>query len=133
MYFYSPSENGFFTEEIHGTKMPPDARPLADSAYHALLAANVSGKRIVPDDRGDPMAVTVSRDTPDNARAFRDGELKRTDAMILRHREEVDSGTATTLSGYQFSELLNYRKQLREWPARQEFPAGRPALPECAK
>lgn len=64
-------------------------------------------------------------------RAWRDAELNATQWPVARHRDELDAGTATTLSADQFAELLAYRQALRDWPAAKAFPdsTARPAAP----
>lgn len=64
-------------------------------------------------------------------RVWRNGELASHEWWVTRHRDEQAIGGATTLSSEQFSELLAYRKQLRDWPQGQGFPKskGRPTGP----
>lgn len=64
-------------------------------------------------------------------RTWRDAELNDTQWPVARHRDELDAGTATTLSADQFAELLAYRQALRDWPAAKAFPDSdaRPAAP----
>ena len=130
MRYYSASKNGFFSDTIHGRKMPPDAKPITEERYHALLAANSAGQRITADAVGNPIAVHDTEVTPRAARAWRNHELRRTDGLVLRHREETEMQLPTTLSLGEFAQLLLYRRQLREWPAQPGFPAtGKPKNP----
>lgn len=64
-------------------------------------------------------------------RLWRDGQLSDNQWLTARHREELDLGAATTLMAAQFSELLTYRKALRDWPQGAEFPLAdhRPVAP----
>lgn len=64
-------------------------------------------------------------------RSWRDTELNATQWPVARHRDELDAGTATTLSADQFVELLAYRQALRDWPAAAAFPesTSRPVAP----
>lgn len=68
---------------------------------------------------------------PAAERAWRDSELIRSEWLIARHRDEVDMARPTTLSGDQYSELLYWRQQLRDWPESEVFPsnAARPSPP----
>jgi hypothetical protein len=79
-------------------------------------------------DGGLPEAVA-----PDPAveRAWRDGELIRTEWLIARHRDEVEMTNPTTLSAEQYGELLAWRQLLRDWPESAAFPdsAARPVPP----
>jgi len=45
---------------------------------------------------------------------IRNGKLYETDWMVLRHRDQVESGSSTTLSNTQYQNLLTYRQQLRD-------------------
>ncbi|OQS34306.1 hypothetical protein B0T40_15805 [Chromobacterium haemolyticum] len=56
------------------------------------------------------------------ARAERDQRLAATEWLVQRHRDEIDLGCATTLSGVQFAELLTYRQALRDVPVQTGFP-----------
>jgi hypothetical protein len=48
-----------------------------------------------------------------------------------RHRDQVEINAATTLTGEQFTELLFYMQDLRDWPQSPDFPDGehRPVAP----
>lgn len=63
-------------------------------------------------------------------RAWRDSELFLTDGLVARHRDELEAGVATTLSAAEYESLQTYRRDLRNWPTTEEFPAltGRPVL-----
>lgn len=64
-------------------------------------------------------------------RAWRDGELQGVMWLRERHRDQVEIGGDTTLTAEQFSELLVYMQQLRDWPQSEAFPASdhRPVAP----
>jgi len=49
-------------------------------------------------------------------RAERDSLLAECDWMASRHRDQTDNSETTDLSGAEYTELLNYRKALRDWP-----------------
>lgn len=55
-------------------------------------------------------------------RIWRDGQLSESQWLTARHRDELDLSSATTLTTIQFSELLVYRKALRDWPQGDLFP-----------
>lgn len=65
-------------------------------------------------------------------RAWRDGQLSDSQWLTARHRDETDLGDSTTLTPNQYTELLTYRKALRDWLQGDEFPltAHRPAPPD---
>lgn len=65
-------------------------------------------------------------------RSWRDLQLSETDALVTRHRDELEMSMATTLSGEQYVQLLGYRNLLRAWPESSGFPSKehRPEAPE---
>ena len=52
--FYSKSTGGFYTTEIHGDNIPPDAVEITSDAHVALLDGQSSGKIISADENGIP-------------------------------------------------------------------------------
>lgn len=64
-------------------------------------------------------------------RKWRDVAISSTEWIVARHRDEIDMQRQTTLISAQFSELLEYRQSLRDWPEQKEFPASelRPSSP----
>ena len=42
--------------------------------------------------------------------------LASCDALVMRHRDQLDLGTTTTLTAAQYTELLTYRQALRDLP-----------------
>lgn len=64
-------------------------------------------------------------------RAWRDGELNGTDGLVARHRDQVESGGATTLNADEYKQLQSYRISLRDWPEATSFPKAtmRPSAP----
>jgi hypothetical protein len=50
--------------------------------------------------------------------------LTATDWWVTRHRDQLETGTPTTLSGTEYARLLEYRQQLRDWSK-----SGQPLLP----
>lgn len=65
-------------------------------------------------------------------RAWRNNELDSVKWLRERHRDERENEQDTTLSAVQFSELMAYIQQLRDWPQSDQFPEAnhRPAPPE---
>jgi len=127
--FFSRSRGGFFDEAIHGalgeegSLIPSDAQPVEAVAYTALLAEQATGKRIVGDAAGAPVAVVPTL-SPEEllaaARARRDRELAKTDWTQL--------GDAA-LSEAQRQLWAQHRQALRDLPAAIEaaIEAGLPA------
>jgi hypothetical protein len=95
-------------------------------AHRVLLEGQAAGQRIVVDDHGAPMlaaplAATLA-EQESAERIWRDLQLLRSDGVVSRHRDEVESGLSTTLTAEQYTALQVYRRQLREWPQGVEFP-----------
>ena len=55
--FYAKSTGGFYDAGVHGDAIPPDAIEITVEEHAALLAAQSSGKYIVADAVGRPVAV----------------------------------------------------------------------------
>lgn len=64
-------------------------------------------------------------------RAWRDAEVAAIEWLRDRHRDEVELAVKTTLAAGQYTELLGYLQDLRNWPQRATFPvrADRPVAP----
>lgn len=67
----------------------------------------------------------------DAERSWRDGELASLMWLRERHRDQLEIAVDTTLSGEQFTELLHYMQDLRDWPQSPGFPDSehRPVAP----
>ena len=66
------------------------------------------------------------------AREWRNQVLASTEWLMTRQRDEQDMGRPTTLTAEQFTQLLGYRQELRDWPQSSDFPTAehRPLAPE---
>ena len=53
--FYSASNNGFYTTEIHSDNIPADAVEITVEEHQALLEGQSQGKLIVADESGRPI------------------------------------------------------------------------------
>lgn len=122
----------------------PDCRlPAADELveisaelHQELLAGEQIGQVIKADEHGYP--VSASADTAsaeqlaERERLWRDTTLTETDALVQRHRDELEAGGGTTLTAEQYQELQAYRLALRDWPESDAFPSEleRPAAPD---
>ncbi len=62
--FYSPSKQGFYTPEVHGTNIPTDAVEITEDEWRALLEGQANGKIITVDANG---AVTLTDPPPQPA------------------------------------------------------------------
>lgn len=64
MIFYSKSTGGFYNLHIHGDDIPSDAKEISADEHAALMLAQSQGKRIEPDDNGNPVAQDPPPPTP---------------------------------------------------------------------
>lgn len=68
---YSPSENGFYPDEIdYGARLPADVVPISDAQYRVLLAEQSAGKVIQPSQSGQPEAALTPVDQAAARRAM---------------------------------------------------------------
>ncbi|MEB3437900.1 phage tail assembly chaperone [Pseudomonas sp. A2] len=118
-------------------RLPPAAELVEITAeqHQDLLAAEQSGLIIQSDDHGFPVAGPAPKASEvrlaERERLWRDSALAQTDALVQRHRDEVEAGGDTTLTSDQYQELQAYRLALRDWPENEAFPSklDRPAAP----
>ncbi|HBP5358967.1 hypothetical protein AO896_29985 [Pseudomonas aeruginosa] len=132
--YYSDSLSGFIDSDLQS--VPVDAVPVDQETHKALLCGQSGANEISMSAGGVLSLKERSRSPLDLAageRAWRDGELLKTDCFTIRHREELELGVKTTLTSVEFHELLSYRQRLREWPETEDFPMGseRPQTPSC--
>ncbi|ROM99167.1 phage tail assembly chaperone [Pseudomonas brassicacearum] len=71
---------------------------------------------------GESLPMSSALEQEGAERAWRDSELFQTDGLVARHRDELETGAATTLSAAEYEALQTYRRNLRNWPATEEFP-----------
>ena len=55
--FYSKSQGGFYSTEIHGENIPSDAVEITDEQHAALLQGQTDGQEIAGDDNGFPILI----------------------------------------------------------------------------
>lgn len=134
--FYSPGLGGFYSERVHGDNIPMDAVEISLELHAELLRQITAGKRIVPGAGGLPRAaeqeLPTEIQTAERERTWRDAQLLRCGGIRDRHRDEIELGLPTTLTDSQYSELMSYLQQLRDWPAAMQFPdsSQRPVPPD---
>lgn len=132
--FYSQSTGCTYLPEIHGKNMPADALEISEAVYLAVIASPEPG-RIRSHVDGLPVLIdpppASAEQLAELERRWRDGELQAVTWLRERHRDQLEIGTATTLTAEQFTELLVYMQQLRDWPQTPEFPdsSARPVAP----
>lgn len=123
--FSSKSTPGFYDVSIHSS-MPDDVIEISYEYHAELMAGQSVGKVITWREDGYPVLI----DPPPLAkeqleameRSWRDAQMIPTDALVSRHRDELESTEPTTLTAEQYVELQDYRRQLRNWPQGAEFP-----------
>lgn len=124
-YFFDAKTLGFLTVEDH-EDVSPDLPTVTADEHDALINGQALGKRIAADDKGRPTLVDLPQPSPEQLaaeeRAWRDTQLATTDGVVSRQRDELEEGSATTLSAAQYTELQAYRRLLRNWPEAGEFP-----------
>ena len=115
--FYSKSNGGFYSAEIHGDAIPTDAIEITHDEHAALLAGQSAGQRIEADEHGHPVlcdALPPSDDAlADTARARRDALITATDYLLMADYP---------ISAGQLADVRAYRQALRDVPLQPGFP-----------
>lgn len=120
MIFYSPSQNGFFDDRIHGEKgsekscIPADAIEISADEHARLMAEQAGGKCITASRNGRPIAVEHLRTDDDilaAVRAMRNRELSASDWTQLAD---------ATLSAAKKKAWADFRQKLRDLPGEIE-------------
>jgi len=128
LQFY-PDDIGYEMTDIPGDviDIPPDDFAAAmDRAPGESLKLENGRVVIVPAPEIDTVERLVALE-----RYWRSQQLAQTDAVVTRHRDELEDGLETTLTPAQYAELQVYRRSLRNWPEAGEFPLAehRPVAP----
>ena len=132
--FSSKSARGF-VDGVINTAIPADAVEISAERHAELMAGQLAGMVIEWGDDGLPVLVAAQLPTDEELataeRAWRDAQIVASDGVVARHRDEVESGSVTTLTSDQYIELQAYRRALRNWPEAGGFPLAehRPAAP----
>lgn len=115
MLFFSASSCGFYDTEIHDN-IPEDARELTRERHAELMVGQASGKRIVPDENGDPVLAAPAEPTAENLAAA----ARRERAVLL---DAADKAINTLEdNGGDTAAWRKYRQALRDVPAQAGFP-----------
>ncbi|MDV2789867.1 phage tail assembly chaperone [Pseudomonas aeruginosa] len=139
-YIFSPSRVAFYPLSLRGEydavgAWPEDGVPVSAEGHARILLEQEAGRVICADRDGQPMTQQPPPPSVEALaaveRAWRDRQLDDTDALVVRHRDEIEDG-ATTLTDEQYQTLQTYRRALRDWPESERFPQSeyRPARPE---
>ncbi|MBU6956342.1 hypothetical protein KRR23_01090 [Pseudomonas sp. CVAP len=133
---FSARTRGVYVVGLNGADIPDDVIEIPRAYWLSLLETLAGSPKMIsvrPED-GYPILVdppSVSAEvSASNERAWRDSELFQTDGLVARHRDELEAGVATTLFAAEYESLQVYRRDLRNWPATEDFPVltARPVL-----
>lgn len=126
MNTYARIEGGFVVERLDAPELPPFHPSLvwSECSPDVLVGWLHDGAEYAA-----PVVPVV--DSEGVERAWRDAELASVMWLRERHRDQLEIGRETTLSAEQFTELLEYMQDLRDWPQSPGFPGieQRPAAP----
>jgi hypothetical protein len=128
---YSQSTGCTYLEGLHA-QMPEDAVQITQERLLSVLGSPEPGKVRGHDESGLPILMDPPPAMLENAeRNWRDSEIERVQWLRERHRDQLEMDQQPTLMPEQFSELLTYLRNLRDWPQSPDFPSkdGRPATP----
>lgn len=134
MRYYSKSTGSVYLGNVHDT-MPIDVVPFPDARYLEVIANPEPGKVRGHGEDGLPILIAPPAQTlverSELERVWRNVEIESVKWLRERHRDQLDIGEDTTLTAEQFSELLTYIRNLRDWPQSPEFPSvdSRPVKP----
>lgn len=126
----------WITVDNPACRIPVDSVPISNERHLELLEGQAEGKLIREDALGNPILVDLPPPTIEqlaaSERVWRNSQLTATDCMVVRHRDEVEEGSTTTLAPELYLELQVYRRELRDWPNSEHFPDAehRPARPD---
>ncbi|MCO7626408.1 phage tail assembly chaperone [Pseudomonas fluorescens] len=135
MNYYCATDGGFYSLAFHGS-IPEGAVAVSFEDYALLMEGQEQGKTITRGANGYPILTDPPMPSPEvmagMERAWRDARLAETDAVVSRHRDEIEEGGSTTLTAVQYTELQAYRRRLRDWPEDALFPSvnHRPSPPQ---
>ncbi|WP_449102184.1 phage tail assembly chaperone [Pseudomonas extremaustralis] len=126
MRYYSKETGCTYLPGIHDADMPPDAVPISEETFRAIIAGPTPGKVRSHDADGLPILIepppAAAEQLSAEGRAWRDSRLSASQWLIDRQRDQVEAGFPLTLGADQYSELMTYRQALRDWPLAADFP-----------
>lgn len=102
---YEPERNFFCVERVGGSIVGGN-----DVAEIVWITENATTIERIANEEYQSQQLALQPSLADTRRA----ELSATDWLVIRHRDQVDIGTTTTLSAQQYTELLTYRQALRD-------------------
>lgn len=132
--FYSQSTGCVYLSGINPS-MPSDAVSITEERFIAVIGNPAPGKVRSHDAEGLPVLIDAAplsvSERSGQARKWRDEQLLASQWLVDRDRDEEAAGRPLSLSIEDHQELLDYRQELRDWPASTGFPAdtSRPLAP----
>ncbi len=130
-YYFSPSQVAFYPASLrevyeYAGCWPVDGEWVSAELHEQLMNEQAAGRAISSDVNGNPVAIErppLSRQQRSaHERRWRDSQLLATDGLVVRHRDQLETGKETTLLPVQYHELMSYRASLRDWPEEPLFP-----------
>ncbi|RAU45270.1 tail fiber assembly protein [Pseudocitrobacter sp. RIT415] len=128
MYFYSPSNNGFYISGFNDSGMPSDVVEIEQAIFNEYSETPPPGKCRVAGDDGFPLWIDIPAPTQDEIIAA--NEDKRSalraiaDSEIAWRQDSVDAGISTEEETAALTEWKKYRVLLMrvdttdpEWPS----------------
>lgn len=125
MRYYSRTTGCTYLKNINGDNIPVDAIEISEDTFRVVLASPAPGKVVDHDINGLPFLIdriATEEQRGEDARFWRGWAIESVKWLRERHRDEIESGLATSLSAEKFSDLLAYVQSLRDWPAAAGFP-----------
>lgn len=130
--YFSEQTKGFYPEDwrLDGSYSdhlwPASVVLLTDEERSEFWKANPPDGKALGTAEGRPIWIRLPDLTTEqmaaSERAWRDTTLDELIGIRDRHRDQLEIGAETTLSGQQFTELLIYMQALRDWPQSDSFP-----------
>ncbi|MEN5045605.1 hypothetical protein SAMN05660659_00758 [Pseudomonas sp. LAMO17WK12:I6] len=134
MRYYSKSTDCTYLDRVHSV-MPDDVIQISDALYQEVFANPAFGKVRSQDENGLPILIDppelTSEERAKQERSWRDKQINSVLWLRERHRDQLDLNQTASLTTEQFSELLIYIRNLRDWPQSAAFPSpeSRPVVP----
>lgn len=108
--YYSKGTGGFYSEKIHGEKIPSDAVEITDAEYSALLHGQSTGFEIISDVDGKPFLRASVADRGEEIKA----RLAQIDALAVRPMRAMLAGTGGSFDISALTNLEIEAQSLRE-------------------
>ena len=134
MRYYSKSTDCTYLDRVHSV-MPDDVIQISDALYQEVFANPAFGKVRSQDENGLPILIDspelTSEERAKQERSWRDKQINSVLWLRERHSDQLDLNQTASLTTEQFSELLIYIRNLRDWPQSAAFPSpeSRPVVP----